>query len=51
MGAAPVCTAWRHDNSVTVSFPNSYAQIVPRGTDDTGILDTIKDRLGPYWRQ
>jgi hypothetical protein len=34
-----------------VSFPNGYVQIVPRGTDDRGILDTIKDRLGPRWRQ
>jgi hypothetical protein len=40
-----------NDNCVTVSFPNSYVQIVPRGTDDAGILDTIRDRLGPYWRQ
>jgi hypothetical protein len=39
------------DNALTVSFPNSYVQIVPRGTDDRGILDTVKDRLGPYWRQ
>jgi hypothetical protein len=39
------------ENSVTVSFPNSYVQIVPRGTDDQGILDTIRDRLGPQWRQ
>jgi hypothetical protein len=36
---------------VTVSFPNSYTQIVPRDTDDGGILDTIKDRLGSHWRQ
>ncbi len=36
---------------VTVSFPNSYVQIVPHGTDDRGILETIKDRLGPQWRQ
>jgi hypothetical protein len=41
----------RDDNCLTVSFPNSYVQIVPRGTDDKGILDTIRDRLGPYWRQ
>lgn len=39
------------DNVVTVSFPNTYVQIVPRGTDDAGIIDTIKDRLGPSWRQ
>jgi hypothetical protein len=39
------------ESVVTVSFPNSYVQIVPRGTDDRGILDTVKDRLGPYWRQ
>jgi hypothetical protein len=39
------------DNVITVSFPNSYVQIVPRATDDRGILDTIRDRLGPYWRQ
>jgi hypothetical protein len=43
----PMCAG----NTVTVSFPNAYTQIVPRGTDDRGILDTIKDRLGPYWRQ
>jgi len=30
-----------------VAFPNSYVQIVPRGTDDTGIIATIKERLGP----
>jgi hypothetical protein len=41
----------RDDNCVTVSFPNSYVQIVPRGTDDAGILETIKDRLGTRWRQ
>jgi hypothetical protein len=39
------------DNSVTVSFPNSYAQIVPRTTDAQGILDTITERLGKQWRQ
>jgi hypothetical protein len=38
-------------NTVTVSFPNSYVQIVPRGTDAQGILDTIRDRLGPQFRQ
>jgi hypothetical protein len=41
----------REDNCVTVSFPNSYVQIVPRATDDQGIIDTIRDRLGPSWRQ
>jgi len=41
----------REDSCVTVSFPNSYVQIVPRGTDDRGIIDTIRDRLGPSWRQ
>jgi hypothetical protein len=41
----------RDQSCVTVSFPNSYVQIVPRGTDDCGILETIKDRLGPRWRQ
>jgi hypothetical protein len=41
----------RDDNCITVSFPNSYVQIVPRGTDDQGIIDTIRDRLGPSWRQ
>jgi hypothetical protein len=40
-----------NSNCVTVSFPNSYVQIVPRGTDDSGIIQTIKDRLGPQWRQ
>ncbi len=39
------------DNCVTVSFPNSYVQIVPRGTDADGIVGTIKDRLGASWRQ
>jgi hypothetical protein len=39
------------DSCVTVSFPNSYVQIVPRGTDDHGIVETIKDRLGTRWRQ
>jgi hypothetical protein len=41
----------RDDNCVTVSFPNSYVQIVPRGTDDVGIIDTVKERLGTRWRQ
>ena len=41
----------REDSCVTVSFPNSYVQIVPRGTDACGIVETIKDRLGPTWRQ
>jgi hypothetical protein len=41
----------REDNCVTVSFPNGYVQIVPRGTDDQGILETIRDRLGKSWRQ
>jgi hypothetical protein len=36
---------------VTVSFPNGYVQIVPRGSDGEGILRTIKTRLGPRWRQ
>jgi hypothetical protein len=39
------------ESTVTVSFPNSYVQIVPRGTDDRGIVDTITDRLGKQWRQ
>lgn len=39
------------DNCITVSFPNSYVQIVPRGTDVQGIVDTIRDRLGSHWRQ
>ncbi len=38
-------------NCVTVSFPNSYVQIVPRGTDASGIIDTITERLGTMWRQ
>jgi hypothetical protein len=41
----------RDVNSVTVSFPNGYVQIVPRGSDVDGILNTIKTRLGPRWRQ
>jgi hypothetical protein len=36
----------KDESCVTVSFPNSYVQIVPRGTDDKGIVDTITDRLG-----
>jgi hypothetical protein len=43
----PMCA----ESTVTVSFPNGYVQIVPRGTDHRGILETIKDRLGPRWRQ
>jgi hypothetical protein len=39
------------ENTVTVSFPNSYAQIVPRTTDADGILETICERLGKQWRQ
>jgi hypothetical protein len=39
------------ESCVTVSFPNSYVQIVPRGTDVSGIIDTVVDRLGKSWRQ
>jgi hypothetical protein len=41
----------RDDNCITVSFPNSYAQLVPRGTDATAIVETVKERLGTRWRQ
>ena len=39
------------ESCITVSFPNSYVQIVPRGTDDRGILDSVCNRLGKSWRQ
>jgi hypothetical protein len=39
------------DSTVTVSFPNSYVQIVPRGSDVDGIFNTVKTRLGSRWRQ
>ncbi|MBV9892542.1 MAG: hypothetical protein JO020_00055, partial [Chloroflexi bacterium] len=41
----------RDESCVTVSFPNSYVQIVPRGTDDRGIVESVCNRLGKSWRQ
>jgi hypothetical protein len=39
------------ENCVTVSFPNSYLQIWPYGSDDKGILRAIMANMVPRWRQ
>jgi hypothetical protein len=41
----------REENCVTVSFPNSYLQIWPYGSDDKGILRAIMANMVPRWRQ
>ena len=41
----------RGDSCVTVSFPNSYLQIWPYGSDDKGILRAIMANMVPRWRQ
>jgi hypothetical protein len=38
----------KEDNTITLSFPQSYDQIFPYGTDDKGILGTIIYNLTPY---
>jgi hypothetical protein len=39
------------DSTVTVSFPNSYLQIWPYGSDDKGILRAVMSNMVPRWRQ
>jgi len=39
------------DSCVTVSFPNTYLQIWPYGSDDKGILRAIMSNMVPRWRQ
>jgi hypothetical protein len=41
----------REQNCLTVSFPNSYLQIWPYGSDDKGILRAIMSNMVPRWRQ
>jgi len=41
----------RGDNCLTVTFPNSYLQIWPYGSDDKGILRAIMANMVPRWRQ
>jgi hypothetical protein len=41
----------RGDDCLTVTFPNSYLQIWPYGSDDKGILRAIMANMVPRWRQ
>jgi len=41
----------RSDSCLTVSFPNSYLQIWPYGSDDKGILRAVMANMVPRWRQ
>ncbi|MBO0690186.1 MAG: hypothetical protein J2P40_11545, partial [Candidatus Dormibacteraeota bacterium] len=41
----------RDESCLTVSFPNSYQQIAPRGSNAEGVLDSIAANLGPRWQQ
>jgi hypothetical protein len=41
----------RDESCVTVSFPNSYLQIWPYGSDDKGIIRAICSNMVPRWRQ
>lgn len=41
----------REENCLTVTFPNSYLQIWPYGSDDKGILRAIMANMVPRWRQ
>ncbi|TMC01941.1 MAG: hypothetical protein E6J41_31535 [Chloroflexi bacterium] len=41
----------RDESCLTVSFPNSYLQIWPYGSDDKGILRAIMSNMVPRWRQ
>ena len=36
---------------LTVSFPNSYLQIWPYGSDDKGIMRALSSNMVPRWRQ
>ncbi len=41
----------RDESCVTVSFPNSYLQIWPYGSDDKGIMRGLSSNMVPRWRQ
>jgi hypothetical protein len=41
----------RDESCLTVSFPNSYLQIWPYGSDDKGIIRAISSNMVPRWRQ
>jgi hypothetical protein len=41
----------RAESCLTVTFPNSYLQIWPYGSDDKGILRAIMSNMVPRWRQ
>jgi hypothetical protein len=41
----------REESCLTVSFPNSYLQIWPYGSDDKGIIRAIGANMVPRWRQ
>ncbi len=37
----------KEDSTITLTFPQSFQQMVPFGTDDKGILDTVIDSIRP----
>ena len=41
----------RDQSCLTVSFPNSYLQIWPYGSDDKGIMRALSSNMVPRWRQ
>jgi hypothetical protein len=41
----------RDESCLTVSFPNTYLQIWPYGSDDRGIIRAIGANMVPRWRQ
>jgi hypothetical protein len=41
----------RDESCLTVSFPNSYLQIWPYGSDDRGIIRAVSSNMVPRWRQ
>jgi hypothetical protein len=41
----------RGQSCLTVSFPNSYLQIWPYGSDDKGIIRALSSNMVPRWRQ
>ncbi|HKF76141.1 MAG TPA: hypothetical protein VKF59_08355 [Candidatus Dormibacteraeota bacterium] len=41
----------RDESCLTVSFPNTYLQIWPYGSDDKGIMRAIGANMVPRWRQ
>lgn len=38
----------KEENTISLSFPQSYDQLYPYGTDDKGLLDTLIYNIAPY---